>query len=85
MRLRAIENRVGVVRSANTGISEAIDPLGRVRDATELFVPASRTYATWTTHVTTPYVRFGDIVGWGSILLAAVLIAGPLGARRLRR
>lgn len=85
MRLRAIENRVGVVRSANTGISEAIDPLGRVRNATELFVPASRTYATWTTHVTTPYVRFGDIVGWGSILLAAVLIAGPLGARRLRR
>jgi apolipoprotein N-acyltransferase len=85
MRLRAIENRAGVVRSANTGISEAIDPLGRVRAPTGLFVPASLTYQTWTTRVTSPYVRFGDVIGWGCILLTAVLIAGPLIARRLRR
>lgn len=35
--LRAVENRVYVLRAANRGISGAIDPLGRVREETGLF------------------------------------------------
>ena len=41
--LRAVENRVTVVRAANTGVSGIVDPLGRVVTKTELFVA---TYAT---------------------------------------
>ena len=41
LRLRAIENRVGIVRAANTGISEYVDPLGRSHGATRLFVSAA--------------------------------------------
>jgi apolipoprotein N-acyltransferase len=39
--LRAVENRVPLVRCANTGVSFTVDPWGRVRDATALFTPAS--------------------------------------------
>jgi len=38
--MRAIENRVPVVRATNTGITALIDATGRVRKATSLFVPA---------------------------------------------
>lgn len=34
---RAVENRIGVARSANTGVSMFIDPYGRVLDASQLF------------------------------------------------
>jgi apolipoprotein N-acyltransferase len=35
--LRAVENRVPIVRAANTGITGTIDPAGNIRQATELF------------------------------------------------
>ena len=72
LQLRAIETRVGVVRSANTGISGYVDPLGRVRDATPIFVPRTATYTAETTDVRTPYVRFGD---WLGILCLAATVA----------
>jgi apolipoprotein N-acyltransferase len=80
--LRAIENRVGIVRAANTGISSYIDPLGREHGATELFVPAARTYEAQTTELRPLYVRVGDWVG----ALSAVATLGLLlaSARKLR-
>jgi len=71
LRLRAIENRVGIVQVANTGISEYVDPRGRVHGATRLSTPATRVYATETTDIITPYVAWGDWVG----MLAAVITA----------
>lgn len=35
--LRAVENRVPIVRAANTGITGAVDTLGRIHPTTELF------------------------------------------------
>jgi apolipoprotein N-acyltransferase len=35
--LRAVENRVPIVRAANTGITGTIDPTGNIRQTTELF------------------------------------------------
>ena len=86
LRLRAVENRVGIVRSANTGISGYIDPLGRVHGATGLFEPAERTYMAETTELMTPYVRVGDWIGVLSLLATAgLMLADARRVRRLRR
>ena len=82
LRLRAIENRVGIVRSANTGISEYVDPLGRAYGATALFVAATPTYLAETTDVTTLFVRLGDWVGLLSALATIALIAAYFVRRR---
>lgn len=39
---RSVENRVWMVRAANTGISAFIDPAGRILDRTPLFTQAAR-------------------------------------------
>lgn len=39
---RSVENRVWMVRAANTGISAFVDPAGRIRDRTPLFTQAVR-------------------------------------------
>ncbi|MEQ1856217.1 MAG: apolipoprotein N-acyltransferase [Longimicrobiales bacterium] len=74
MVMRAIENRAGVARAANTGISMFIDPVGRVTDATNLFEPDIRTGQVLTTDVTTLYTRFGDLMGTGAALAALLLV-----------
>jgi len=61
--LRAIENRLPVVRAANTGISGWIDPLGRVRAETPIFVPRAETYDVEVTSQRTLYTQIGDWVG----------------------
>jgi len=74
MVMRAIENRAGVARSANTGISMFIDPVGRVTQATNLFEEDVRQDTVLTTDVTTLYTRFGDLVGTGAAIAALVLV-----------
>lgn len=85
MMLRAIETRSGVIRSANTGISGYIDPLGRVQDATGLFVPAAEVYPSQTSDATSPFIMLGDWVGWGSVAASAVLVGLALRRRRAER
>ena len=79
---RAIENRVGIVRAANTGISAYIDPLGRFHDETTLETSASRTYQVQTTSVITPFVRLGDWIGIGSLLATLGLVVTAWARRR---
>jgi apolipoprotein N-acyltransferase len=74
MVMRAIENRMGVVRSANTGISLFVDPVGRTYNETRLFELAARTDVVRTTDFLTFYTRFGDLVGNGSAAAALILI-----------
>ncbi len=81
--MRAIENRVGVARAANTGISLFVDPRGRIHDQTELFNPAVRAATLHTSDVTTLYTRTGDIVGPLSVVLTLLLLAGS-GRNRSR-
>jgi apolipoprotein N-acyltransferase len=80
--LRAIENRVGIVRAANTGISAYIDPLGRFHGETQLDVAASELYDAQTTSVTTLYTRVGDWLGTLTVALTAI---GLLWVRFRRR
>jgi apolipoprotein N-acyltransferase len=75
--LRAIENRTAIVRSANTGISGWIDPLGRIRAATPIFEPAAASYALETSDARTPYDALGDVVGLLS-LAATLAIVGSV-------
>ena len=84
MVMRAIENRMGVARAANTGISLFIDPVGRVSGATELFEADARTSVVLTTDVVTFYTRFGDLVGNGSAFAALVLVVGSFALSRRR-
>jgi apolipoprotein N-acyltransferase len=78
MALRAIENRVGIVRAANTGISGYIDPLGRISGETQLDTADSRVYDAQTTDVMTLYVRVGD---WLGTLALLATVAGLIWAR----
>lgn len=69
--LRAVENRVPVLRSANTGVSAIITPDGTIQNETELFEPAYRTAdLTWPS-VDTVYRRFGDVFA-GACLLCSI-------------
>lgn len=74
MVMRAIEHRVGVARSANTGISMFVDPIGRTYEETRLFEATLRTGTVYTTGVTTLYTRLGDVVGTASAILTAFVL-----------
>ena len=72
--MRAIENRVGIARSANTGISLFVDPVGRVYEETPLFSAEVRTATVLTSDTLTLYTRWGDVVGTAAALGAALLL-----------
>ncbi len=74
---RAIENRVPVVRAANTGISGSINSYGRIKKATDIFV---ETYITdeieiSKEHKKTFYTRYGDIFSY----ICSALVIGFFG------
>ena len=60
--VRAAESDRYVVRSAETGISQIIDPYGRVLSEAGLFVPAVVVAPVESRTTITPYVRFGGLV-----------------------
>ncbi len=68
--LRCIENRMGMARAANTGISAVIDPYGLVIRRTGTFVHASVVDVVELSEGRTFYDRFGN---WVLAVLAAIL------------
>jgi len=86
MIMRAIENRVGVARSANTGISLFVDPIGRVHSPTRLFVEDVVIEEVLTTDVITFFTRYGDLVGNAAAAATLMLLLwGAANDRRRRR
>jgi apolipoprotein N-acyltransferase len=77
--MRAIENRTAVVRSANTGISGFIDPMGRWHQRTALFTEAIISERIPLTHTLTFYTRYGDQIVY---LSYAVIVAFAIMALR---
>jgi apolipoprotein N-acyltransferase len=82
-RVRSIENRVWLIRSANTGISGVFDPAGRTVAATKLNTQAS---------IVVPipskpskgsfYLRWGDLFAWACIGIIAALIIYSILSRK---
>ena len=72
-RLRAVETRRAVLRSANNGISGVIDANGRVLKNTDYWVRTGFTYDTPVYSAMTPYTRLGD---WFVALCAMVALIG---------
>ena len=78
--LRAVENRVPLVRAANTGISAVVDVTGEVRTRTELYETAFFVEEITWPQVTSFYTRYGDVFA----RLCALGCLGMLGYRYVR-
>jgi apolipoprotein N-acyltransferase len=64
------------VRAANTGISGAVDPYGRILATTPLFEPAAVTVDVRLIDRRTIYSRTGDVVVWLAFAAAAWTVVG---------
>jgi len=69
---RAVENRRALVRSANTGISGFIDPVGRVLGATELEKEAAETRMVPLMKASSVYTRTGDLFAMACLTLVVL-------------
>lgn len=67
---RAVENRVYLIRAANTGISAIVAPTGEIVKATDLFVEAAVSGAIRLKEGMTFYTRFGDLFALGCVAFA---------------
>jgi apolipoprotein N-acyltransferase len=79
--MRAIENRVGIARAANTGISGFVDPLGRIYDRSRLGERRFVLGELVTSDARTLYTRLGDWVALLS-LIGTVMLLGFAWWRR---
>lgn len=82
--LRAIETRMGIARAANDGVSEFVDPLGRISHASRLRTRTVVTGTLLTSDVGTLYVRLGDWVGL-LVVVVTIGLAGGVVVERWRR
>lgn len=62
--LRAVENRVAIVRAANTGISALIDPSGRIVQSTDLFTREALSGKIHLNKSSTFYTKWGDVFSY---------------------
>jgi len=72
-RLRAIEQRKWIARSANNGISGIISPDGKVQVATEYWTEDSFTFTIYDRNIPTFFTKYGD---WFSYLMLLATSAG---------
>ena len=80
--VRAAENRVWVAHAALSGISAVIDPAGRVVEDTPLWKPAVIRARVRLATSQTPFTRFGNWVGLGSLLAGIGVLAAAFMTRR---
>ena len=77
---RAVENRVFVVRCANTGISCFIDPYGRIvdrvkdRNDSDIFVSGLLTKPIVPQESKTVYTRYGDFFAWLCLIFTPLIL-----------
>lgn len=76
--LRAVESGRWVVRAANTGISMIIDPVGRVRAILPRHEAGVLAASAAMVSVMTPYVVWGDVFAWATMILLLAAVAPQL-------
>lgn len=84
-RLRAIENRRQIARSANTGISCFVDEFGNIHQATPWWQEAVIKQDIFPNYNLTFFSRFGDLVSYLSCLLTLLLLGFALWQRFIKR
>jgi len=89
---RSVELRLPLVRCCNNGITCWIDALGRLHDVS--FANSTNVYQSGYKLIEVPlaasqqgyrptfYYQFGDLFGWGCVILVAVFALKPFGLRR---
>jgi len=87
---RAVENRVAVVRSVNTGISAIISPTGRIQQVAETGGRRRNVTGYAIGRLTldsrvAPYTRIGDVFALACLAATAGLVAASVVANRHRR
>ncbi|PBQ31308.1 apolipoprotein N-acyltransferase [Sphingobacteriaceae bacterium] len=80
-RLRAIENRRQIARSANTGISCFIDEFGTISEATNWWEEAVIEKKMRPNNELTFFSRFGDLISYTSVFASMLLILWSLFLR----
>jgi apolipoprotein N-acyltransferase len=80
-RLRAVEEGLPLIRSANTGVSAVIDAYGRIRQSLDMEQEGIIDRALPPARAATPYSRWGD---W-TLLTVVLLFAGIVAIERKRR
>jgi apolipoprotein N-acyltransferase len=80
--IRAVEEGRYVVRAANTGISGAVDPYGRVLRRTPLFETLAITVDVRLLDGRTIYSYLGDVVAWASAVVTGLVIVYVRPRRR---
>ncbi|MEE2668383.1 MAG: apolipoprotein N-acyltransferase [Gemmatimonadota bacterium] len=72
--MRAIENRVGIARAANTGISLFVDPLGRTYGEIGFLRADVQSQVIYTSDIKTLYTQVGDVAGSVALILTIALV-----------
>lgn len=81
-RLRAIEHRRSIARSANTGISCFINQRGDMAMATPYWQPAAIKRTINANNTLTVYSNIGDVLAYASMLLSALFIGYALANKK---
>jgi apolipoprotein N-acyltransferase len=82
--IRAVEEGRYIVRAANTGISGAVDPYGRVLRRTPLFETMAVTVDVRLLDSRTIYSYVGDVAAWASAVVTGLVIVFVRPRRRPR-
>lgn len=78
---RAIENRRFLVRVTNTGVTDVIEPTGRVRQRLPVFAPAATVAEVRRLRLDSPYTRLGDWFAWLVTVTAIAVLLTSAGSR----
>ncbi len=79
-RMRAIENRRWLLRDTNSGVTAAIDPLGRVTQSAPRHVLTSLAVHYGFRDGLTFYTRYGDLFAWLCVIISLVAAARAVRA-----
>ena len=72
---RAVENKRVLIRSANTGISGLIDPVGRIIVETPIYEDIAKTFKAPLIDDQSIYTRYGDLFSFFCIFITGLIIA----------